>query len=90
MLFVLAIVNFILSLACVAIYIFKFRKCNRNRCLEHSNDNPCSLYIVLIVTAIILTVWYGFVIFMGSEFAPIVARLNTTLLLINALILNHV
>jgi len=90
MLFVLAIVNFILSLGCVIMYIFKFRKCNRKRCLERNRDNLCSLYIVLIATSIVLTVWYGFVIFMGSEFAPIIARLNTTLLLTNALILNHV
>lgn len=90
MLPVLAVINFVLGLACVIMYVYRFTVCNKRRCRMHDNDNKCSLYMVLIVTSIILTIWYGFVIFRGSEFAPIVARLNTTLLLINALILNHV
>ena len=90
MLFALAIVNFILGAACSAFYMIKFIKCNKYRMECHANENKCSLYLVLFITSVMLVVWYGFVIFRGSEFAPIVARLNTTLLLTNTIILSHV
>jgi len=89
MLEALAYVNLLLGLGVTAGYITNFIRCNKQRCALKSDDNLCSLFFILVVTSVILCGWYITVIFIGSESLPIVARLNTTLLLINAIVLSH-